>query len=134
MMDTGEAPEAALIDEWDALTAEGMDILDRERAAFVSGDYAEVVALTEAKLALLSRLDKALPTVPRNIRTLRRLERLVDASKRNEEIIAAARQGLSYAKLKIREIDSTRRGVVAYAQDGSRIESRADQIGEGTSL
>lgn len=133
---TPDTPQSQddIMTAWTALIEEGLGILHEEREVFMKGRYEALDRITADKLAMMARLEDALPIVPRNAVSLRALERLVKASKRNEEVIAAARQGLSYAKLRIRELSDTRRGAVAYAEDGSRIESRADTITESTSL
>ena len=61
------------------------------------------------------------------------IKQLIEASRRNEQIIDAARQGLAYARRRIARIEEARKGAVAYGEDGGRIVSRADVIGRDRS-
>lgn len=112
---------------------EGLEVLEEERGVFLSGTYEKIEAITKRKLDVLERLEKAVPAVPRSATVINAIKRLIVASKRNEQIIQAARQGLSHARRRITAISETRRGVVAYAEDGSRIKSRADLLQEDKS-
>ena len=107
---------------------EGLEVLDEERELFLTGGYENIPAITERKLQVLERLEAAIPAAPRSATVINAVKRLIAASRRNEQIIQAARQGLAHAKRRIGAILDSGRGVVAYAEDGSRIASSSDLI------
>lgn len=111
-----------------------LTLLDEERDIFLQGRYAEISALGERKLAILEQLELALAGIERSALVVGAIRRLIAASRRNEQIIEAARQGLAHARRRIGAIQQAVRGAVAYAEDGSRIASRADQIRTGKSF
>lgn len=111
-----------------------LTLLDEERDIFLQGRYAEISALGERKLAILEQLELALVGIERSALVVGAIRRLIAASRRNEQIIEAARQGLAHARRRIGAIQQAVRGAVAYAEDGSRIASRADQIRTGKSF
>ncbi|MEM7745255.1 MAG: hypothetical protein AAF409_16245 [Pseudomonadota bacterium] len=112
---------------------DALGVLEDERVAFLSGAYDRVEAIVERKKAALVRLEQLIPDAPRTDDTVTAMRRLIAASRRNEQIIQAARQGLAHARRRIAVIKDAARGVVAYAEDGSRIASQADLIGSGKS-
>lgn len=117
------APEAVTLR---ALALEGLEILKSEREAFLSGSFERISEIAQRKLGLLERLETLVQRPPPDDRGLLLLERLIQDSRRNEEIIRAARQGLAHARRRIASIKGARRGDVAYEEDGTRISSRAD--------
>ncbi|MFK7945593.1 MAG: hypothetical protein AB8B85_22165 [Paracoccaceae bacterium] len=110
---------------------EALALLDAERDIFLQGRYEQIAELSERKMAVLDQLEAAMRGVPRSAIVVSAIRRLIAASRRNEQIIEAARQGLAHARRRIGAIQQAVRGVVAYAEDGTRIASRADQIGAG---
>ena len=106
-----------------------LDVLAEERGIFLAGDYDRIPMITESKLSLLERLESEIRAAPKTREVIDLIKQLIDASRRNEEIIAAARQGLAFAKRRISRIDAAQKGAVAYAEDGDRIVSRADVLG-----
>ena len=77
---------------------------------------------------LLDQIEQAIHSVTRTARFVAAIKKLIAASRRNEEIIRAAQQGLSHARRRLKAIEDMNDGAVAYSMDGSRIASRADQI------
>ena len=122
-------PEPDLAADFQEVMSTAIDVLSRERALFLSGQYAGIEAITVEKVDILARLEDVFPTAPRTQETISAIQSLVDASRRNEEIIQAARQGLAHARRRINSIRAARHGVVAYAEDGTQISSQADLIG-----
>lgn len=119
----GDAAEAIV-----SLLREGLELLDDERSAFLSGDFAKVPAISERKVKLLADLETLLPPAQRSAMAETLLSVLVDMSRRNEEIIQAARHGLSLARRRIRSIQQADRGVVAYDESGEHITCTADRL------
>ena len=111
---------------FEAVIAETLDVLAHERMLFLTGAYGELEGVTGKKTLLLARIEETVPFAPRTRATIGAIEDLVIASRRNEEIIQAARQGLAHARRRISSIQQAKQGVVAYAEDGSQISSRAD--------
>jgi flagellar biosynthesis/type III secretory pathway chaperone len=126
---TIEDPRNLLID----VIQEGMDVLSEERKVFLTGAYARLQELAERKLAILGKLENIIPQVGRSATVLQAMNALITESRRNEEIIQAARQGLAQARRRITAIRKTRSGAVAYAEDGTTIMSRADELGPAKS-
>jgi flagellar biosynthesis/type III secretory pathway chaperone len=116
-----------------AIIEEGLDVLEEERTIFLTGEYERIEGITKRKLDVLERLESVIANLPRSAVVINSIKRLITASKRNEQLIQAARQGLSHARRRITAIAETRRGVVAYAEDGTRIKSRADLLKEDKS-
>jgi len=110
----------------DEIIARGHALLGEERAALASGRFDRIEELTARKLALLDALEPAIGAGQGTRELRRRLEALIVESRRNEQLIGAARSGLSAARRRIEAIVATRRGAVAYAPDGSLITSKAD--------
>lgn len=104
----------------------GLIILSEERQAFLEGRYEKIADLTERKLAIIAELDTAIPLTPRTDIVVEAIGALIEQSRSNEQIIQAARQGLSYARRRINSIRATERGDVAYAEDGTKIRSREE--------
>lgn len=121
----GSDPEQVFLELIDS----GLETLARERDVFLSGAFDQIREISEEKRHLLERLESAMPTIARTPAILNAIEVLVTSSRRNEEIIKAAQQGLSHARRRIESIRKAGRGVVAYAEDGSAISSRADLLG-----
>ena len=113
---------------------EALILLDEERDIFLQGRYAQIAELAERKLAVLERLELALAGIERSVLVVGAIRRLIAASRRNEQIIEAARQGLAHARRRIGAIQQAVRGAVAYAEDGTRIASQADMIRTGKSF
>lgn len=109
---------------------EALDLLNEERRIFLSGTYEHIARITQAKLAVLEKLEDAIRSTPRSPDLLVMLRNLIEMSRRNEQIIEAARQGFLFARRKISRIREATNGAVAYAEDGSRIKSAADIIGK----
>ena len=110
------------------LIDDAVELLEEERNVFLSGEYGRLPKILVAKSEILHELEQAIQTVTRTARFVAALKRLIDASRRNEQIIQAAQQGLSHARRRLKAIDEMHKGAVAYSEDGSRISSRADQI------
>lgn len=110
------------------LLREGLDLLDDERSAFLSGNFAAVPPISERKVQLLADLEALLPPSQRSAKAESLLSVLVDMSRRNEEIIQAARHGLSLARRRIRSIQQADQGVVAYDETGEHITCLADRL------
>lgn len=113
---------------------QALDILIEERDVFLTGAYEKISRITESKLSLLARLETEIRAVPRTRAVVDMIKRLIEASRRNEQIIDAARQGLAYARRRIARIQEAQGGAVAYAEDGDKIVSRADVLGKDKSL
>ncbi len=126
---TIEDPRNLLID----IVQEGLDVLSEERRVFLTGAYAQLQDLTERKVTILGKLEGIIPQVGRSASVLQAMNTLIAESRRNEEIIQAARQGLAQARRRITAIRKTRSGAVAYAEDGTTIMSRADELGPAKS-
>ena len=108
------------------IVEEGMTLLEREREVLRAGDFPAVSSITSKKTDLLARLETAMRGVRRTAVIVEAVEALISESRRNEGMIRAALQGLAAAKRRIAAIIATGKGAVAYAEDGSRIKSRAD--------
>lgn len=119
-----DAPPDAIID----LLQNGLDLLEDERAAFLGGEYNRIPAISDRKSRLLSDLEQFLPPPERSKTAEQMLAALVEMSRRNEDIIKAARQGLSHARRRIRSIKQADHGVVAYDESGADIACTADRL------
>ncbi|MEM0988340.1 MAG: hypothetical protein AAGK00_05625 [Pseudomonadota bacterium] len=108
-------------------------ILEEERRLFLTGAYSTIPDVVSRKQVVLEALDAWIPLISPDDQIVDAMRRLIASSRRNEQLIQAARAGLSHAKRKIATIRAAERGDVAYAEDGSRIASRADLIGNGKS-
>ena len=106
--------------------ARGHRLLEDERAELLAGRLAGLGDLAAAKGELLETLEATIPRCPGTPAARHALTRLIEESRRNERLIAAAISGVGAAHRRIAAISATRRGDVAYAADGSRIVSRAD--------
>ena len=111
-----------------ALVDDAVALLDEERDVFLRGQYESIGEITSRKLELLGSLETELAGASRSALVINAVKRLIALSRRNEQIIQAARQGLAHAKRRIGAIREAGRGVVAYAEDGSRIASKADLL------
>lgn len=109
-----------------ALIDQAVALLDEERDVFLEGQYAKIAKIAASKLELLGDLETELAGASRSFLVINAVKRLIALSRRNEQIIQAARQGLAHAKRRIGAIREAGQGVVAYAEDGSRIASSAD--------
>ena len=103
-----------------------MDLLREERDALLRGAYDRITAIAERKAEVLALLEVAIRTAPRTARAISAINRLIAQSRRNEMILAAARDGLMQARRRIAAIARTRGGVVAYLEDGSLVSCRPD--------
>lgn len=127
--DTGALPaNAAPLEVVDA----ALSLLREEKRVFLEGRYEHLETIIASKAALLERLEQVIHSAARDQRILAALKRLIEESRRNEQIIQAARQGLAHARRRLKAIDEMLSGAVAYAEDGTRISSHADQIKGGT--
>ncbi|MGF1500256.1 MAG: hypothetical protein ACFBSD_00430 [Paracoccaceae bacterium] len=115
------------------LVARGHSILAEERQTVASGRFADVSKIESRKTALLDALEDAIRKSPATVDHRAALEGLIADSRRNERILRAAQEGLRRARTRIAAILATRKGDVAYAEDGSRITSRADAEGRSKS-
>lgn len=121
-------PTALLYAPLLAMVDEALELLDEERDVFLTGQYSRIADLTKRKLAVLRLLEVELAGAGRSALVINAVRRLIAISRRNEQIIQAARQGLAHARRRIGAIREAGRGVVAYAEDGSRIASQADLL------
>lgn len=106
--------------------AAGNELIERERGMLARGEFAEVARLSAGKQALLAELESAIRHVRGTGELRDALEHLISASRRNERMILAARQGVAQARRRIDAIVATMRGAVAYDRDGAQITSRDD--------
>ena len=111
-----------------------LSILGDEREAFLQGTYHLVPDISARKNEMVERIENCIKSVPRSAEAVALIRSVIDAGRRNEDLILAARQGLAYARRRISQIKSATRGDVAYAEDGTRISSRADLLGETTTF
>jgi hypothetical protein len=118
---TQRPPVADGTDSVLAAVETGLKILEEEREVFLAGRYEKIEKLTERKRSIITELDAAIPRTPRSDIVIEAISLLIEQSRRNEQIIVAARQGLSYARRRIASIHATERGDVAYAEDGTKI-------------
>lgn len=109
-----------------ALVARGHEIMARERALLMRGEFDEVARLSDDKRGLLGALEAAIREARGTESVRRALAALIADSRRNERLLAAARQGVAAARRRIDAIIATGRGAVAYNRDGSVIASRDD--------
>ena len=109
-----------------ALTAQGHDLMARERSLLLGGDLEGLARLSEDKRELLAALEDAMTQVHDSEPVRAALTALIADSRRNEQLIQAARQGVASARRRIEAIVATGRGAVAYDRDGSAITSRDD--------
>lgn len=109
-----------------ALIGQGHDLMDRERACLTGGHLGALGRLAEEKSALLAALEPAMARVRGTAPVRNAVAGLVAASRRNERLILAARQGLAAARRQIDSIIAASRGAVAYDRDGASITSRDD--------
>lgn len=106
---------------------EGLGVLNAEREALLQGRYDRLPEITTEKSKLLGRLETAMRAAPRSGPMQRLVVGLIDASRYNEALLKAAREGLAIAKRRIAAIRKAGRGAVAYAEDGSTITSAGDR-------
>lgn len=110
------------------LINEALELLDAERNVFLNGQYEKLSEIILAKTQILERLETVIHSVTRTAGFVLAIKSLIEASRRNEQIIRAAQQGLAHARRRMKAIDQTRAGAVAYAEDGSKITSHADVV------
>ena len=110
-----------------------IELLDDERDVFLTGQYERLSKVLEIKAELLERIEHAIHSARRSARFVSAVKALIEASRRNEQIIQAAQQGLAHARRRLKAIDDMKGGAVAYAADGHRITSRADQVRDRSS-
>lgn len=116
-----------------AAISEARRALADERRIFLEGTYGGLRQVTEAKARILAEMEDGMRRVRPDAEIRAALERVIAESRRNEQIIAAALQGLRSARRRVRAIAEARTGAVAYARDGSRIASAADRAAHSTS-
>jgi hypothetical protein len=109
-----------------SLTAQGHEMMARERSLLMQGQFANVALLSADKAGLLETLEVTMAQMHGTEPVRNALAALIADSRRNERIIIAARQGVASARRRIEAIIATRRGAVAYGRDGSAITSRDD--------
>jgi hypothetical protein len=109
-----------------ALTAKGHELMARERSLLLRGEFEGVARLSDDKRSLLGALEAAMRRVRGTDPVRRALAELIADSRRNERILAAARNGVAAARRRVETIIATGRGAVAYDRDGSTIASRDD--------
>lgn len=130
MRGEGAAPEAGPGEarSLGVLIAEGHALLREERAILSEARFGAMQRIITEKERLLADLDRAIEDArrPPPPGVAEGLTGLIEESRRNERLIAAARAGLATARRRIEAILATRRGAVAYAPDGSPITARAD--------
>lgn len=122
--ESGEAHTVSPLD----LVNEALELLEVERRVFLNGQYEKLSEIILAKTEILERLEAVIHSVVRTAGFVIAIKSLIEASRRNEHIIRAAQQGLAHARRRMKAIDQTRAGAVAYAEDGSRITSHADVV------
>lgn len=110
------------------LVNEALELLDQERSVFLNGQYERLAGIISAKTQILERLEIVIHSATRSAAFMVAVRSLIEVSRRNEHIIRAAQQGLAHARRRLKAIDQTREGAVAYAEDGSRISSHADVV------
>ncbi|MGD1923643.1 MAG: hypothetical protein ACFB03_05570 [Paracoccaceae bacterium] len=110
---------------------QAMVVLEREREIFLTGKYQFLSDVIETKTRILQTLEVTLRNAVRTADVVIAVRRLLEASRRNEEIIRAAMQGLAQARRRLASIAKMRKGAVAYAEDGTLISSRDDALGGG---
>lgn len=103
------------------------DVLRDERSALLRGAYDLIAGISDRKTKVLSVLQDVIRSVPHTREAISALNQLIADSRRNEMILAAAREGLAHARRRIAGITRANRGVVAYQQDGSLIACRPDR-------
>ena len=107
-----------------------VQLLERERQVFLTGTYGELAGIIDEKVQMLGHLERLIPTIDPNAQIISALRGLIEVSRRNEQIIQAGRQGLAHARRRLKAIEEMNAGAVAYAEDGSRIRSTADQTSD----
>ncbi len=110
------------------ITREAREVLRNERSVLLEGQYESVPALTKRKEELLMRLEVEMRRAYRTRPVVDAVSALIADSRRNEQMINAAINGVAQARRKIKLIVETGRGAVAYAEDGSLIRSRDDAV------
>lgn len=113
-----------------ALVEDGRALMARERVLLMRGAVDEVARLGAEKAALLESLQRVIRQVRGTAGLRAALDGLIAESRRNEQLLHAARQGVAAARRRIAAILATRRGAVAYDRDGSVIASREDGVRE----
>ncbi|MEM6972332.1 MAG: hypothetical protein AAF577_05960 [Pseudomonadota bacterium] len=129
--DTDAGPGAAVL----ALVEEGVALLERERRFCRSGRLSALADIASQKQAFAARLAEALgglrpvsgdPVMPVLTRRVRALAR---AARRNERLLAAAREAVLRVRRARSAGEALRRGRVGYGPDGGDVLSRADASG-----
>ena len=120
---TGGSPREGAADLL-LLIEEAAGLLEEESRCLLTGAYAALAAITERKLALLARLEQALPAARGDRHCAAALARLVDLSRRTERLLEAAREGLAQARRRLTALAEHRDGLIAYSEDGTRIACR----------
>ena len=116
-----------------SLLARGHELMARERSLLLCGEFEGLERLSTDKHGLLVSLEAEMTRVEGTEPVRVALEALIADSRRNERIIAAARQGVGAARRRIKAIVATGRGAVAYDRDGAAITSRDDATQKSSS-
>jgi len=94
-----------------------LDLLATERRLILDGRYSELAALQGEKARLTVRPGAAPPQA---------VARLRDLAAANLALLAAAREGLSAAQARLRELERLARGASGYDQHGAHVDGAAD--------
>lgn len=106
------------------LIEEAVALLEEESRCLLTGAYAALPRLAGQKTALLARLEQVLPAARGDRDCAAALARLVELSRRTERLLEAAREGLAQARRRLTALAEHRDGLIAYAEDGTRIACR----------
>lgn len=94
-----------------------LDLLATERRLILDGRYSDLESLQAQKARLAVRPGVAPPNA---------VARLRDLAAANLALLAAARDGLSAAQARLRELERLARGASVYDQHGARVDGVAD--------
>lgn len=104
-------------------------LLERERRLLLAGSLHPLAGLAAEKQRLLAALEEILPGEDPAPEVRRAFGILVAAARRNETLLAHAREGVAAACRRIAALRATRQGAVAYDRDGAPIRSSSDAWG-----
>lgn len=90
------------------MSSELQDLLERERAALLNGEFDDIETIAAQKESLISNLNIG----PDN--------KVLELLRRNLRLIEAARDGLIHARIQMTEIRELGRGFTTYSAAGSR--------------
>jgi len=112
------------------LVSRGLALAEDERQLFLEGDFDDLETMTQKKSEFLDELAARASRVRADDEERQALSQLIRHSQRNEQIMAAARSGFRAARRRVESILATRKGAVAYDENGNEITSRADSMGK----